>query len=100
MGRPENAWITGDALYDNNSGLRQALAAQMQACVLGIACREPVVIGKTSPANEATAYLGATDWQRLSAGNCRKGPRTYDWAVLTLREPTVDGWTHRLLVRC
>ncbi|EKU96225.1 transposase family protein [Leptolyngbya sp. PCC 7375] len=94
------AWITGDAVYGNNPGLRQALEAQVQAYVLGIACNESVVIGTTSlPASEAMAYLRVTDWHRLSAGNGTKGPRTYDWAVLTLSAPSPDGWAHRLLFR-
>ncbi|MEM6717586.1 MAG: IS701 family transposase, partial [Cyanobacteria bacterium P01_C01_bin.147] len=94
------AWITGDAVYGNNPGLRQALEAQMQAYVLGIACTESVVIGTTSlAAREAMAYLRATDWHRLSAGQGTKGPRTYNWAVLTLSEPAPDGWAHRLLFR-
>ncbi len=94
------AWITGDAVYGNNPGLRQALEAERQAYVLGIACNESVVLGQTSlPASEAMAYLRATRWQRLSAGNGTKGSRTYDWAVLTLSEPAPDGWAHRLVFR-
>jgi SRSO17 transposase len=94
------AWITGDAVYGNNPGLRRALEAQVQAYVLGIACSEQVVIGKTSlQATEALTHLAETDWQRLSAGNGTKGPRTYDWAVLSLSEPAPEGWAHRLLFR-
>ncbi|MEM9009228.1 MAG: IS701 family transposase [Cyanobacteria bacterium P01_F01_bin.86] len=94
------AWITGDAVYGNNPGLRQALEDQVQPYVLGIACSEQVTLGDISlPAREAIAYLADKSWQRLSAGNGTKGPRIYDWAVIPLNEPTAEGWTHRLLVR-
>ncbi len=94
------AWITGDAVYGNNPGLRRALEAQVQAYVLGIAGSQQVVIGETSlQATETLTHLTETDWQRLSAGNGTKGPRTYDWAVLTLSEPAPESWAHRLLFR-
>ncbi len=94
------AWITGDAVYGNNPGLREALEDQLQQHVLGIACSEQVTLGDISlPAREAIAYLADKSWQRLSAGNGTKGPRTYDWAVIPLNEPAAEGWTHRLLVR-
>jgi SRSO17 transposase len=94
------AWITGDAVYGNNPGLRKALEDQLQAYVLGIACSEWVAIGEASlQASETIAQLADKDWQRLSAGNGTKGPRTYDWAEISLTESAPAGWAHRLLFR-
>lgn len=96
----EFAWITGDAVYGNNPGLREALEDRLQQYVLGIACTEQVMLGDVSlPAREAIAYLADKSWQRLSAGNGTKGPRIYDWAVIPLNEMAAKGWMHRLLVR-
>lgn len=93
-------WLTGDAVYGNNPGLRKALEKRSQAYVLGVSCREFVTIdGESIQASEVVAQLLTKDWQRLSAGDGTKGPRTYDWAMVNLAEPTMAGWSHRLLVR-
>jgi hypothetical protein len=38
-------------------------------------------------------------WQRLSAGDCSKGPRLYDWLRLPLNPPLQEGFERWLLVR-
>src|SRR5271165_6002947 len=51
--------------------------------------------------------LGASDWQRLSAGSGTKGPRLHDWCYLELADLEAEEfnvenhglWTRGLLIR-
>jgi SRSO17 transposase len=38
-------------------------------------------------------------WKRISCGNGTKGQRYYDWFVIELNPPSVEGWSRKLLVR-
>lgn len=94
------AWITADAVYGDNPGLRDFLEEQHQAYVLGISCTETVVLdGRRMQASAIVEQLPADQWQRLSVGHGTKGPRIYDWAVVELDEVSPEEWSKRLLLR-
>lgn len=93
-------WVTGDEVYGNDRHLRRWLESRFIPYVLAIGSRLPVPLGEqTPPAAGAAATLPPEAWQRLSAGAGSKGPRLYDWAVLSLDPPQATGWACWLLVR-
>lgn len=45
------------------------------------------------------AQLPEDGWVQLSAGDGSKGPRLYDWQLVPVNAPPVEGWCRWLLVR-
>jgi SRSO17 transposase len=104
-------WVAGDSVYgvgDIERDLRRA----GKGYVLGVhASRvfrswgKPHAIAGT--AAKIAKALGASDWQRLSAGSGTKGPRLHDWCYLELadlgagefNEENHGLWTRGLLIR-
>jgi SRSO17 transposase len=104
-------WVAGDTVYgvgDIERDLRRA----SKGYVLGVhASRvfrswgKPHAIAGT--AAKIAKALGASDWQRLSAGSGTKGPRLHDWCYLELadlgagefNEENHGLWTRGLLIR-
>jgi SRSO17 transposase len=89
------AWVTGDEVYGGNPGLRGYLEGEGLAYVMAVACSEPVTVpaGKFR-ADKLTAMIPEHGWQRLSCADGSKGPRLYDWALISTADPG-----HRLLIR-
>ena len=83
-------WVAGDTVYgvgDIERDLRQA----GKGYVLGVEASrvfrswgKPRAIAGT--ASEIAKALGASEWQRLSAGQGTKGPRLHDWCYLQLAD--------------
>ncbi|MGH2412411.1 MAG: IS701 family transposase [Microcystaceae cyanobacterium] len=93
-------WVTGDSVYGNNPTLRSEWEKTRQPYVLAVASTETVNIEGESVAVASVAkQLPHSDWERHSAGNGSKGPRTYDWATIRLEEETPQGWEKWLLLR-
>lgn len=92
-------WVAADEVYGGNPTLRKALQDRGIGYVLAIACDHqiPTAAGKLR-ADTSAARLPAKAWQQRCAGNGSKGPRFYDWAQVTIDEPTGAG-EHRLLIR-
>jgi SRSO17 transposase len=95
------AWVTGDSIYGGDRRLRLWLEQDKHWFVLGIAKNEALWCEhEQKRADEWAATVPDDAWQRLSCGEGAKGPREYDWALLSLprwrQEPTV---CHALLVR-
>ena len=97
------SWVTGDEAYGGSATLRPWLEAEGHAYVLAIASNDGVDL----PWRNAVYHVSArevadhavTAWQRLSAGNGAKGPRWYDWGLVTLAPPDRPGWKRWLLIR-
>jgi SRSO17 transposase len=89
------AWVAGDEVYGGNPGLRGWLEEQGLGYVMAVACSDPVTVaaGKFR-ADELAAMVPADGWQRLSCADGSKGPRLYDWALVSTSVPG-----HQLLVR-
>jgi SRSO17 transposase len=95
------AWVTGDSIYGGDRRLRLWLEEHRRWFVLGIAKNEPLWCEfEQKRADEWAASLPDDAWQRLSCGDGAKGPREYDWALVSLprwgQSPDV---LHALLVR-
>jgi SRSO17 transposase len=94
------AWVTGDAVYGNDGGLRHWLEHQEQAYVLAVACSHPVwQAGVPVRADALVEHIPCADWARIEVGAGSKGPRVYDWACGRLPYETADGWAQWLLIR-
>ncbi len=97
-------WVAGDTVYGNDRRLRGWLEEQGIAYVLAVKSNEPLWIdteGGTARvvARDLAQEIPADQWQRLSAGEGSKGPRIYDWGLVSIRsgsEPDQSDW---LLVR-
>jgi len=97
-------WVTGDAVYGGNPGLRDWLEQRGMPYVLAVKCTEPMVAaGADGPvattAAELAARVPAFRWLRCSCGEGAKGPRWYDWTQVALAEPVPAGQVCWLLVR-
>jgi SRSO17 transposase len=93
------AWVAGDEVYGNNNKLRTWLEEKQLGYVMAIACdqRTRWPDHQLRRVDEIARSLPALAWERLSAGEGRKGERLYDWTMITGWQQ--DGWTHGLLVR-
>lgn len=94
-------WVTGDSVYGGDRSLRLWLEEQRRWFVLGIGKDEPLWSGfYQQRADERAATLPEEAWLRLSCGAGAKGPRVYDWALLSLpRWGQAADVLHALLVR-
>jgi SRSO17 transposase len=94
------AYVTGDSVYGDDSKLRQWLEAGKQAYVLAVSSDQMVWIDTQRwQIKTLLAELPTGGWQRLSAGLGSKGPRTYDWWRVELKQEAQVGWRHWLLLR-
>jgi SRSO17 transposase len=94
------AYITGDSVYGDDGKLREWLERRKQAYVLAVSSDEMVWIDKERwQIKTVLAELPSEGWQRLSAGLGSKGPRSYDWWRVELKQPAQAGWKHWLLLR-
>src|SRR5215831_581926 len=94
------AWITGDAIYGDDRGLRQWLEAQRQAYVLAVSGKESVWLPHHQRRiSQLLTELPAEGWERLSAGLGSKGPRWYAWRWMAASAPAQGGWQRGVLIR-
>jgi SRSO17 transposase len=97
------SWVTGDEAYGGSATLRPWLEAEDHAYVLAIASNDGVDLPWRTSVYHVSAREVAdhavTTWQRLSAGAGAKGPRWYDWGLVTLAPPDRSGWKRWLLIR-
>jgi SRSO17 transposase len=73
-------WVTADSVYGDDRRLRLWLEERQQGYVLAVSGKEHGWMGfEQRNIKSLLATLPADGWQRLSAGDGAKGPRTYDW---------------------
>jgi SRSO17 transposase len=105
------AWVAADSVYGVGD-IEMALRRAGKGYVLGVSVNhhfgswqgKPPVAGT---AEEIAGELGASSWQRLSAGDGTKGARLYDWAYCELADldaaeyddERTGVWTRGLLIR-
>ncbi len=89
------SWLAADEVYGQNPGLRSWLEGEGISYVMAVPCSETfaTAAGKIR-ADALTALVPASGWQTMSCGDGSKGPRFYDWALIS----TVSG-SHHLLAR-
>lgn len=90
------SWVTGDSIYGGDRRLRRWLEEQEVSFVLAVPKNEPLWYAgfKQWPASEIAQQVEPQDWPRLSAGEGAKGPRIYDWTVVTLPRLQVKEEAH------
>lgn len=102
------SWVTADALYGSNRGLRMFLECLKQPFVLAIKRDERLwTLDERGPAqvraDELVSEMPSDEWRRLSAGVGSKGERLNDWALLPLFRLQLTQeerfWGHWLLLR-
>lgn len=97
-------WVTGDAVYGSDPGLRRGIEQHPWGYVLAVRSPEPFWQAGTNGAHLTPVALVAAGlpeiaWQRLSAGDGAKGPRVYDWAWGESARLAPEDWVYGLLVR-
>jgi len=94
------AWVTGDAVYGDDSDVRRWLEAEHHSYVLAVSCSHAIWHqGTQKRADALITSLPPTAWGTLSAGDGSQGERLYDWAWLQLPSQTASGMTTWLLAR-
>ena len=94
------AWVTGDAVYGDDSDLRRWLEAEGRAYVLAVSSNHPVwQAGTQARADRLVAALPQEAWAPLSAGEGSQGERLYDWACVRLPYANAPGIAQWLLAR-
>jgi SRSO17 transposase len=91
------AWFTADEAYGQNLGLRTWLEEQDVAYVMATRRDDEVASGlfTTTRVDEFIGKVRPGAWVRMSCGDGAHGPRTYDWARVSIRrEFSTDrrGW--------
>jgi SRSO17 transposase len=93
-------WVTADSIYGDYRTIRLWLESLPKRYVLAVSAKEYLPIGwQQVRVSEIVPRLPAEGWVRLSAGNGAKGPRLYDWQLVALNAPLVEGWRRWLLIR-
>jgi SRSO17 transposase len=89
------AWVAADEVYGQNPVLRDWLEEHEVSYVMAVPCSETMIAARRKRrADELAALVPADGWQRLSCADGSKGPRLYDWALVSTASRD-----HRLLVR-
>jgi len=98
------AWTVADSVYGSDPELRRDLEGWGWSYIMGIKSTEPLrpltdggLITRT--AAQLADAIPTARWHRISAGDGTKGPRTSDWALVSLFVPGVNVGSHALLVR-
>ena len=93
-------WVTGDSIYGDFRDIRMWLESQGKRYVLCVSGKEHVWSGlKQHRVSKLLENLPVEGWIRESAGTGSKGERLYDWILLHLNPPPMEGWARYLLVR-
>ena len=78
-------WVTGDAVYGNDSQMRSWLEKQGMSYVLAVTSQYQVWYAEARRwVAEIALLLSPNVWQKRSAGAGAKGERVYAWALLSL----------------
>jgi SRSO17 transposase len=94
------AWVTGDAIYGDDTDLRRWLEAEGHPYVLAVSASHAIWHnGTPERADALVATVPAEAWARWSAGAGSQGERLYDWVGVRLPFPTAVGQAQRLLAR-
>jgi SRSO17 transposase len=78
-------WVTADEAYGQDSKFRTFLDQRRIGYGVAVPRSQSIGLGVgTARANTLAGQAPTEAWKRLSAGDCSKGPRLYDWAMASL----------------
>jgi SRSO17 transposase len=81
-------WVAADEVYGQNGPLRDWLEERHVSYVLAVPKSFPVATAAgLVRADHLAALVPAAGWQQVSCGDGSKGPRYYDWALITTTSP-------------
>ena len=93
-------WVTGDCVYGDYSVLRLWLEEAGKCYVLCVSAKDYLWRGfEQVRVSSIINTLPDDDWFEASCGAGSKGERIYDWQVVSVNPPPVEGWKRYLLVR-
>jgi SRSO17 transposase len=96
----EASWVTGDAVYGSDGGLRRWLEGRGQPYVFGVRTNQYAHTGPYNVAvTELIAGLPAGSWRRIKVGDGTKGPKRQHWAWLRTDDAKRPGWRTWVLAR-
>ena len=81
-------WVAADEAYGQNGPLRDWLEERHVSYVVAVPKSFPVATAAgLVRADHLAALVPAAGWQQVSCGDGSKGPRYYDWALITTTSP-------------
>ena len=93
-------WVTGDCAYGDYRTIRLWLEGQRKGYVLCVSGKEYFQEeGQRVSVSSVLEKLDVRGWFSASCGDGSRGARVYDWQVVELEFPVVEGWKRYLLVR-
>ncbi|MDL2318751.1 IS701 family transposase, partial [Eubacteriales bacterium OttesenSCG-928-A19] len=93
-------WVTGDSVYGDFRGIRQWCETVGKSYVLSVSGKETLWIGyRQYRVGKLLEQLNPENWQEASCGDGSKGARVYDWQLMRINTPPVEGYARHLLVR-
>ena len=93
-------WVTGDCVYGDYRTIRLWLEEQRKCYVLCVSGKEHVWKGfKQIRVSDILKKLPDDSWFEASCGDGSKGARIYDWQIVPVDHPALEGWNRCLLVR-
>lgn len=98
-------WVVADSVYGGNLDLRNWLDAQGLHYVLAVPCDEPVAFQTPQGCRREEAALveallpDQIEWPRIAMSMGTKGPRLFDWALISMLHQWEDDGCHLLLIR-
>lgn len=91
-GQVPAGWVTGDAVYGDDSDLRHWLETNQHSYVLAVSCNHAIWrAGHQQRADTLISELVPEAWVTLSAGKGSQGERLYDWACIQLPPQSTPG---------
>jgi SRSO17 transposase len=94
------AWVTGDAAYGCDGGLRRWLEGRGQPYAFGVRTNQYAHLGPYNIAvTELIAALPERSWRRIKVGDGSKGPRRQHWTRRETSDARRPGWRTWVLAR-
>ena len=94
------SWATADSAYGDCGDISQWLESIEKGYVLAVSGKAYVWQGfRQFKVGSILESLPKDGWKRISAGTGSKGERHYDWLMIGLNKPPLEGWCRCLLVR-
>lgn len=93
-------WVTGDSVYGDFRRIRQWCETIGKSYVMSVSGKEKLWIGyRQYQVGKLLEELDPENWQEASCGDGSKGARVYDWQLMQINTPPLEGYARHLLIR-